>query len=168
MDTIVNSNSPVTDPHPIIFEQIDGQWIQISLHWAMWHPIAAVARWLSTIVLWIPGTRYISFFCLQTHSSGQMPKSRGIGETARRNISKAIALKPPRRYSRCMQQVFFRYAQVMHISGCEAAVHAMHAPSLWFPISPPSQRLKRLQFINREADFRNIQRLCPFHIKNHH
>ncbi len=118
MDTIVNSNPPVTDPHPIIFERIDGQLIRSTvlkmdgaagpsgLDVAAWKrlctsfkavsselcdTLAAVARRLSTSFVDPKGLS--AFVACRLIALDKCPGVRpiGIGETARRIIGKAIA-----------------------------------------------------------------------------
>lgn len=149
MDTIVNSNPPVTDPHPIIFERIDGQLIRSTvlkmdgaagpsgLDVAAWKrlctsfkavsselcdTLAAVARRLSTSFVDPKGLS--AFVACRLIALDKCPGVRpiGIGETARRIIGKAIAstLKEDIQDAAGPLQVC-----AGHISGCEAAVHAM-------------------------------------------
>ena len=117
--SLVNPNTPVTDPHPIIFERIDSQLIRstvlkmngaagpLGLDTSAWKrmctsfksvsvelcdALAAVARRLSTC--FVDPNGLSAFVACGLIALNKCPGVRpiGIGETVRRIIGKAIAI----------------------------------------------------------------------------
>ncbi len=187
LDTIVNPNTPVTDPHPIIFEQIDGQLIRSTvlkmdgsagpsgLDAAAWKrlctsfksasselcdSLAAVARRLSTSFVDPKGLS--AFVACRLIALDKCPGVRpiGIGETARRIIGKAIAFTITEDIQNAAGPL---QACAGHISGCEAAVHAMRQvyESEQTEAVILVDASNAFNSLNREAALRNIQQLCP-------
>ena len=183
----MNPNIPATEPHPIIFERIDGQLIRSTalrmdgtagpsgLDAAAWKRLctsfksastglcdnlAAVARRLSTTLVEPRGLS--AFVACRLIALDKCPGVRpiGIGETVRRIIGKAITTTVTENIQEATGPL-----QVCagHISGCEAAVHAMHQVYE----SPETEAVilvdasNAFNSLNRKAALRNIQQLCP-------
>ena len=188
-ETIVNRNTPVIEPHPIIFEQIDGELIRSTalkmdgaagpsgLDAAAWKRLLTsfksastelcdtlasvpVARRLSTC--FVDPSGLSAFVACRLIALDKCPGLRpiGIGETVRRIIGKAIAITITEDIQKAAGPL-----QVCagHISGCEAAVHAMCQVY-------DSQQTEAVLLVdasnsfnslNREAALCNVQQLCP-------
>ena len=186
-ETIIHMNTPGIDPHPIIFERIDGQLIRTvilkmdgaagpsGLDAAAWKrlctsfksasselcdSLAAVARYLSTH--YVDPSGLSAFVACRLIALDKCPGVRpiGIGETVRRIIGKAIALTIKEDIQEAAGPL-----QVCagHISGCEAAVHAMRQvyDSQQTEAVILVDASNAFNALNREAALRNIQQLCP-------
>ena len=183
-ETIVNRNTPVIEPHPIIFEQIDGELVRSTalkldgaagpsgLDTDAWKrlltsfksastelcdTLASVARRLSTC--FVDPSGLSAFVACRLVALDKCPGLRpiGSGETVRRIIGKAIAITITEDIQEAAGPL-----QVCadHISGCKAAVHAMRQ------VYDSQQTLlvdasNAFNSLNREAAPHNIQQLCP-------
>ena len=184
VETIVSSNNPVTDPHPIIFEQIDGQLIRSTvlkmdgaaagpsgLDAAAWKrlctsfksasselcdTLAAVARRLSTC--FVDPNGLSAFVACRLIALDKCPGVHpiGIGETVRRIIGKAIAHTITEDIQDAAGPL---QVCASHISGCEAAVHAMRQvyESQQTEAVILVDASNAFNSLNREAALRNIQ-----------
>ena len=186
-ETIINPSTPVTDPHPIIFERIDGQLIRNTalkmdgaagpsgLDAAAWKrlcssfksasnelcdTLAAVARRLSTC--FVDPSGLSAFVACRLIALDKCPGVRpiGIGEIVRRIIGKAIVTTITEDIQEAAGPL-----QVCagHISGCEAAVHAMRQvyESQQTEAVILVDASNAFNALNRNAALRNIQHLCP-------
>ena len=186
-ETMVNPNTPATDPHPIIFERIDGQLIRNTvlrmdgaagpsgLDAAAWKQLctsfksastelcdtlAAVARRLSTC--FVDPSGLSAFVACRLIALDKCPGvcPIGIGETVRRIIGKAIASTITEDIQEAAGPL-----QVCagHISGCEAAVHAMRQvyESQQTEAVILVDASNAFNSLNRNAALHNIQQLCP-------
>ena len=186
-EALVNPNIPVSESHPIIFERIDGQLIRStalrmdgtagpsgpdaaawkrlctsfkSASTGLCDSLAAVTRRLSTTLVDPRGLS--GFVACRLIALDKCPGVRpiGIGETVRRIIGKAIATTITEDIQEAAGPL-----QVCagHISGCEAAVHAMcqvyESPETESVILVDASNA--FNSLNREAARRNIQQLCP-------
>ena len=185
--TIVTPNIQLTEPHPIIFDKIDGQLIRSTalkmdgaagpsgLDTAAWkrlctsfktasaelcNMLALVARRLCTCLVDPHGLS--AFVACRLIALDKCPgvRSIGIGETVRRIIGKTIATTITEEIQDSAGPL-----QVCagHISGCEAAVHAMHRvyESRETEAILLVDASNAFNSLTHRAALRNIQHLCP-------
>ena len=185
--TIIKPDTPSDEPHPVLFEEINGQMIrdtkltmdgaagQSGLDAASWkclctafkiastdlcESLAATARQICTY--YVDPRDLTAFVACHLIALDKCPGVRliGVGETARRLIGQAIAIV----LSDDMQAVAGPLQLcASHQSGCESAVHAMRQV---FESSEAEaiilvDAINTFNSLNRQAAQRNIRLLCP-------
>ena len=182
-----NTRQPTDEPHPILFEKIDGQLIRSmalrtdgsagpsGMDAAAWKrlctsfktastelcdALAATARKLCSH--YVDPSGISAFVACRLIALDKCPGVRpiGVGETARRIIGRAIA----KAISDDIQEAAGPLQVCAgHLSGCEAAVSAMHklfeSPDTEAAILVDASNA--FNSLNRQAALRNIQHLCP-------
>ena len=171
--SIITPDAPIIEPHPVLFDKIDGLLIRSTVlrmdgAAAAWkrmftsfksastdlcEALASIARWICSCFV-DPACRLIAL----DKCPGVRPI--GIGETARHIMGKAIAavINDDIQDAAGPLQVC-----AGHLSGCEAAVHAMRqvfeAPDTDAVILVDASNA--FNSLNRQAALRNIHQLCP-------
>ena len=187
ISTIIKPNTPSIEPHPVIFEAINGQLIRDTvlrmdgaagpsgLDTAQWkrlctsfkgastdlcEALATTARRLCTC--YVDPCGLSAFIACRLIALDKCPGVRpiGIGETARRIIGRAIA----RVLSKDIQEAAGPLQLCAgQLSGCESAVHAMRelfeSPEIEAIILVDATNA--FNSLNRQAALRNIHHLCP-------
>ena len=178
---------PIPEPHPILFDQIDGVLIRHTalrmdgaagpsgLDSAAWkrmctsfkstsadlcEALASIARRICSSFVDPKGLS--AFVACRLIALDKCPGVRpiGIGETVRRIIGKAIAFAINDEIKDAAGPLQLCAG---HISGCEAAVHAMRqvfeAPETDAVILVDASNA--FNSLNRQTALRNVQHLCP-------
>ena len=182
-----DTQQPTNEPHPILFEKIDGQLIRgmalrtdgtagpSGMDAAAWKrmctsfntasnelcdAMAAMARKLCS--KYVDPRGISAFVACRLIALDKRPGVRpiGIGETARRIIGRAIA----RAIGDDIQEAAGPLQVCAgHLAGCEAAVSAMHklfeSPDTEATILVDASNA--FNSLNRQVALRNIQHLCP-------
>ena len=177
----------ISEPHPILFDAIDGELIQSTalrtegaagpsgLDAAAWRrmcssfktcstelcdALAAVARRICSS--YVDPSSLTAYVACRLIALDKCPRVRpiGIGEVARRIIGKAIAKTIGREIREATGPL---QTCAGHLSGCEAAVHAMHQvfedqETEGVILVDATNAFNRL---NRQTALFNIQHLCP-------
>ena len=184
---LIEPDSPPPEPHPVMFEVIDGQLIRSTvlkmdgaagpsgLDAAAWkrmctsfktvsvdlcESLASTARRLCSE--YVDPNGISALVACRLIALDKCPGVRpiGVGETARRVIGKAIATAIGNDIQEAAGPL-----QVCagHLSGCEAAVHAMH--QVFHSSNTEAVILVEVynafNSLNRETALRNILHLCP-------
>ena len=184
---VVTMDNPVSEPHPVLFDRIDGDAIQSTalktdgaagpsgLDAAAWRrlctsfksssselcdALAAVGGRICTT--YVDPSSLTAFVACRLIALDKCPGVRpiGIGEVARRIIGKAIV----RTISNEIQEATGPLQTCAgHLSGCEAAVHAMHQV---FENAEAEgvilvDATNAFNCLNRQTALLNIKHLCP-------
>ena len=185
--SIITPDAPIVEPHPVLFDKIDGLLIRNTvlrmdgaagpsgLDAAAWKrmctsfksastdlcdALASIARRISSCFVDPKGLSALVACRLIALDKCPGVRPIGIGETARRIIGKAIvvAISDDIQDAAGPLQVC-----AGHLSGCEAAVHAMRkvfeAPDTDAVILVDASNA--FNSLNRQAALRNIYQLCP-------
>ena len=187
LSSLIEPDSPPPEPHPVMFEVIDGQLIRSTvlkmdgaagpsgLDTAAWkrmctsfknasddlcESLASVSRRLCSEYVDPSGISPLVACRLIALDKCPGVRPIGVGETVRRLIGKAIAMA----LSNDIQEAAGPLQVCAgHLSGCEAAVHAMQevfqAPSTEGVILVDASNA--FNSLNRETALRNILHLCP-------
>ena len=185
--TIITPDAPIVEPHPVLFDKIDGLLIRNTvlrmdgaagpsgLDAAAWKRMCTSFRSASTDLCdalasmarricscFVDPKGLSAFVACRLIALDKCPGVRpiGIGETARRIMGKAIAAA----ISDDIQDAAGPLQVCAgHLSGCEAAVHAMRevfeAPDTDAVILVDASNA--FNSLNRQAALRNIHLLCP-------
>ena len=184
VSSLLEPESQPPEPHPVMFEVIDGQFIRNTvlkmdgaagpsgLDAAAWKCICTSFKTASAdLCKFIASTarrrcsEYVDPTCISALVACRLialdkcPGVRpiGVGETVRRVIGKSIATVLR---SEIQQAAGPLQVCAGHLSGCEAAVHSMHRV-FQSSISEGVILVDAFNSLNRETALRNIQHLSP-------
>ena len=185
--SLMTADVPITEPHSVLFDKIDGQLIRSTalrmdgaagpsgLDAAAWKrlctsfkpvsgdlcdSLASTARRICSC--FVDPSGLSAFVACRLIALDKCPGVRpiGIGETVRRIVGRAIATA----ISDDIQEAAGPLQVCAgHLSGCEAAVHAMRQV---FESSDTEAVIlvdasNAFNSLNRQAALRNVQQLCP-------
>ena len=184
---LVTGETPANDPHPVLFDGIDGDMIQSTalktdgaagpsgLDAAAWRrmcsffktcstelcdALAAVARRICSS--YVDPSSLTAYVACRLIALDKCPGVRpiGIGEVSRRIIGKAIIKTIGREIREATDPL---QTCAGHLSGCEAAVHAMHQV---FEDQETEgvilvDATNAFNCLNRQTALFNIKHLCP-------
>ena len=185
--SLMTADVPITEPHSVLFDKIDGQLIRSTalrmdgaagpsgLDAAAWKrlctsfkpvsgdlcdSLASTARRICSC--FVDPSGLSAFVACRLIALDKCPGVRpiGIGETVRQIVGRAIATA----ISDDIQEAAGPLQVCAgHLSGCEAAVHAMRQV---FESSDTEAVIlvdasNAFNYLNRQAALRNVQQLCP-------